>query len=423
MASTRDESMDRKTRLPSQVNWSEPKTYWHYLHKPGNRLHLNFVVPKDNPNAPDNARQLRKYIDAQIQGPQDEGIGGMFSGINKHGLVAAVNNLEINLDVRDKLARGGLVLDALTFQSASTAAHTLYHKLAEIQRGGIMRDASGFPYRYPAFNLIIADANAAYVVQSAPKEIFPKNEETTVIGGQIKTVPLSQFGKEFISKNGAATIIGDNVGHHRVVSIEKLPSKEPIIICGWGTNDQRHSLRTRELLTKFTALVEKDGKDGTREKELHSLVDWLEFMQDKTEGKGGAYNKSIAQPPSSIYNYEGKKITWGTISTSLFTIREGEDATPIARMYYSPTPPKVFPPETSAPMQFQKIRSVDSLGKPGNGPTNLELRPYVNDEGELAAEVDKIEQIGATRSTAMGPPSAEMSIIDETQSHNGSRKK
>jgi len=362
MASTRDEALDRKTEFPSKVNWHQSNTYYKFLDKPGNRLHLNFLreipPPEDVPThiarryTASRPERYRDYTEAGIQGPQDKNVDGMFAGINKYGMVVAINNLEVNLDVKNKLARSGLGLDALTFESADKAAHSIYQKLQQIQSEGL--SLNGERYFYPACNLIIADAHDAYILQCGSKSVLPKNVDSEFAGGKIA---YRRYGND-----GHARLIGDITGQHRVVALERIPPRTPTIICGWCQNDDR-SMRSQHFLEEFSQLC----KNLPQAHDPKSWKTWLEFMQERTRGQGSAYSQSIAQPPYDIFDKvdSEKMIKWGTINTSLFTINQYDRQQPVARMLYSPSPPSV-----EHPMEFQRIKSpnrfFDTLPEPVN---------------------------------------------------------
>lgn len=381
MASTRDEALSRRTKFPSQVKWDKKETYDYYINRENARLHLNFC-DEEHPET-----KYQKYIDAGIQGPQDEEIGGMFAGINKHGLVVAVNNLEFSADVRNKLARGGLVLDALTFNSALDAAVEIYKKLREIQKSGITTKESDFPSKYTAFNLIIADKNAAYMVQCGPKSLIPELHDKHPSEPKGFSVPDMEGSR----KRGLLIPDRAHEDNDTIVSVERLPSRRPIIICGWGPNDQR-SQRTQKLLKDFTQLVDSEanlpvGKDKT----IASWMGWLRFMQDRSQGIGNAYGNSIAQPPYTIYSKipgDPSTIQWGTVSTSLFSIKSKDGE---ARMYFSPSMPTV-----EKPMEFQRVRSLDLPDRtrrdPTKGPKNWCLIP-AHDESNPHPEILDIDHL------------------------------
>lgn len=83
----------------------------------------------------------------------DELAGGSWLGVNDHGVVAAVLNRVGTLGpAEDKRSRGELVLDALDFTDAASAAEIL----AELD-----------PDAYRPFNLIIADAEDAFWLRHA----------------------------------------------------------------------------------------------------------------------------------------------------------------------------------------------------------------------------------------------------------------
>lgn len=90
---------------------------------------------------------------AEVVAGQDELAGGTWLGVNDHGVVAAVLNRVGSLGpAAGKRSRGELVLDALDFEDAASAAVAL----AELD-----------PDAYRPFNLIIADSVNAYWLRHA----------------------------------------------------------------------------------------------------------------------------------------------------------------------------------------------------------------------------------------------------------------
>ena len=90
---------------------------------------------------------------AEVVAGQDELAGGSWLGVNDHGVVAAVLNRVGTLGpATGKQSRGELVLDALDFEDAASAAEAL----ADLD-----------PDAYRPFNLIIADAVNAYWLRHA----------------------------------------------------------------------------------------------------------------------------------------------------------------------------------------------------------------------------------------------------------------
>lgn len=89
----------------------------------------------------------------EVVAGQDELAGGSWLGINDHGVVAAVLNRRGALGpVAGKRSRGELVLDALDFEDAASAAAAL----ADLD-----------PDAYRPFNLVVADPVNAYWLRHA----------------------------------------------------------------------------------------------------------------------------------------------------------------------------------------------------------------------------------------------------------------
>ncbi|HEX6144454.1 MAG TPA: NRDE family protein [Geminicoccaceae bacterium] len=89
----------------------------------------------------------------EVVAGQDELAGGSWLGINDHGVVAAVLNRRGSLGpAAGKRSRGELVLDALNFEDAASAAAAL----ADLD-----------PDAYRPFNLIVADPVNAYWLRHA----------------------------------------------------------------------------------------------------------------------------------------------------------------------------------------------------------------------------------------------------------------
>lgn len=91
--------------------------------------------------------------DPRVVAPTDTQAGGTWIGYNAHGVFVAVTNRWTDVDLAGERSRGLLVRDALECESAEDAA-----RLAE---RAVERD------EYEGFNLVVADANAAILLEWA----------------------------------------------------------------------------------------------------------------------------------------------------------------------------------------------------------------------------------------------------------------
>lgn len=89
----------------------------------------------------------------RIIAPTDEEAGGTWIGYNEDGLVAAITNRWIDADLDGERSRGLLVRDALDQRSAEDACRVIERAL----------DVDA----YEGFNLVVADANAAILIEYA----------------------------------------------------------------------------------------------------------------------------------------------------------------------------------------------------------------------------------------------------------------
>ncbi|QFU84212.1 NRDE family protein [Natronorubrum aibiense] len=83
--------------------------------------------------------------------PTDAEAGGTWIGYNEHGVFVGITNKWTDADLAAERSRGLLVADVLAADSAADAAATL--------------EAATETDEYDAFNLVIADASAAYCYQ------------------------------------------------------------------------------------------------------------------------------------------------------------------------------------------------------------------------------------------------------------------
>ena len=83
----------------------------------------------------------------RIVAPRDRTAGGTWIGYNEHGVFAAVTNRWTDTDLPASRSRGRLVADALSAESAESAARLVEDAVADVD--------------YDGFNLVLADENAA----------------------------------------------------------------------------------------------------------------------------------------------------------------------------------------------------------------------------------------------------------------------
>ncbi|MFB6154488.1 MAG: NRDE family protein [Haloferacaceae archaeon] len=101
----------------------------------------------DRPSEP----PTRVDADPVFVAPRDAEAGGTWIGYNEYGVFVGVTNRWRDVEGGGERSRGLLVRDALGAESAEDAARLVEREVAR--------------HRYDAFNLVVADANAAVFVQ------------------------------------------------------------------------------------------------------------------------------------------------------------------------------------------------------------------------------------------------------------------
>jgi len=124
------------------------------LRRPGTRWPLLLAANRDEHRARPWLPPARHWPDrSEVVAGRDLHSGGSWLGVNDHGVVAAILNRVGTLGpAPDKRSRGELVLDALDYPDAATAAEML-------------RDID--PEAYRPFNLVVADAEDAFWLRHA----------------------------------------------------------------------------------------------------------------------------------------------------------------------------------------------------------------------------------------------------------------
>lgn len=101
----------------------------------------------DRPTVP----PARRDWEAAVVAPADEEAGGTWLGYNEHGVLVALTNRWVEENLSSERSRGLLVRDALGYETAEDAARHVEHELDE--------------QSYDGFNLVVADAGAAILVE------------------------------------------------------------------------------------------------------------------------------------------------------------------------------------------------------------------------------------------------------------------
>ncbi|WP_340102101.1 NRDE family protein [Salinibaculum salinum] len=101
----------------------------------------------DRPSEPPARRDWERPVVA----PRDSEAGGTWIGYNDAGVLVAITNRWIETDMESDRSRGLLVRDALNHESAEDAVRFVERELDERS--------------YDGFNLVVADANAALLVE------------------------------------------------------------------------------------------------------------------------------------------------------------------------------------------------------------------------------------------------------------------
>jgi uncharacterized protein with NRDE domain len=93
----------------------------------------------------------RRDWERPVVAPQDSEAGGTWIGYNDAGVFVAITNRWIDTDLNDDRSRGLLVRDALNHETAEDAVRFVERELDE--------------RAYQGFNLVVADATAALLVE------------------------------------------------------------------------------------------------------------------------------------------------------------------------------------------------------------------------------------------------------------------
>ena len=101
----------------------------------------------DRPSQPPRQR----HWGSRVVAPADEEADGTWIGYNEHGLLAAVTNRWVDADLAGERSRGLLVRDALSHETAESAARAVERATREAE--------------YEGFNLLLADENAAVLLE------------------------------------------------------------------------------------------------------------------------------------------------------------------------------------------------------------------------------------------------------------------
>jgi len=102
---------------------------------------------RDRPSEP----PARIESDPAVVAPRDAKVGGTWQGYNESGLFVGVTNRWTDAELAGDRSRGLLVRDALREPSAEEAVRTVEHAVEE--------------HEYAGFNLVLADANAAFLLE------------------------------------------------------------------------------------------------------------------------------------------------------------------------------------------------------------------------------------------------------------------
>lgn len=286
MATTRDENPSRKTA--QAFLWNKPALF----EVPANigSIKLHFLAD----------RGLGSYIDAGIIAPQDLYLGGTFLAQNKHGVIAAVNNREHSpfkehkqerLPGRDsglrKMPRGGLPLDACSFNNAEEATHKLWDAIKDNQRNNPAR-------KYSGFNLVIADTESAWVITNAKAGDITVNNET-----RLEYEDIGDFS----------------------LALWKIPAGKASMLAGFDLNDHERSVRTQSHLPVINELPLPKFAD------FSSWHSWLKQMAYHGEYNDAPFDKSICQPNPLLPKTINVGIPeWTTIGTHLMMMDKNKSS-------------------------------------------------------------------------------------------------
>ena len=215
---------------------------------------------------------------------------------NRYGVIAAVNNREHSpfkdhkrerLPGRDsglrKMPRGGLPLDACSFDNAKEATYRLWEVIKENQRNNPER-------KYSGFNLVIADPKGAWVITNAKAGDITINNETRLEYEDIEDFSLALWQIPV----GCASLLG-----------------------GYDLNDFERSVRTQNHLPAIRELALPKFGD------FSSWHSWLNQMAYINEYKDDPFGKSICQPnPLLPKTLDAGIPEWTTIGTHLMLVDE-----------------------------------------------------------------------------------------------------
>jgi hypothetical protein len=242
-----------------------------------------------------NERGVQPFLDAQIIAPRDELLGGTFLAQNKYGVIAAVNNREHSPFKDDekrkrtpgrdsglrKMPRGGLPLEACSYQTAEEATLALWKSIKENQAGENQR-------KYSGFNFVIADTKGAWVITNAKAGDITVNNETR----------LEYLDTPYFS-----------------MALWKVPAGKVSMLGGFDLNDYERSARTMNHLPALDKLSLPKFND------IRSWQPWLNQMAYKQDYGSDPFGLSICQPNPTKPQTIGKGIAeWTTIATHLMLI-------------------------------------------------------------------------------------------------------
>ena len=112
---------------------------------------IAFAANRDERLDRESEPPARRQWNAEVVAPADAEAEGTWVGYNEHGLLAAVTNRWVDADLAAERSRGLLVRDCLSHERAEDAARAVE---------GAVREAE-----YDGFNLLLADANAAVLLE------------------------------------------------------------------------------------------------------------------------------------------------------------------------------------------------------------------------------------------------------------------
>lgn len=285
MATTRDESGRRPTTEP--FLWKEKTAFirpLRFIPDFGNNYHIT----------------AESLVDAGIVAPKDIVNGGTYMGINRHGILVAVNNREYSpKDDGLVMSRGALVVQALNYDDPEFAARYLYEQFLYTQKNS--------ERKYPGINLMIANKDKAFVLTNARCEDV--GEYVPPANSNLKRPKLLKFDSNDYSD----------------IALYECAREQVSMIANFNPDDM-HCERVSTFLPRFRELSIGRYDKMLTSPVLHKPNSWGTWLSEMVyeASLNDPFYSSIGQPEYDVTDSH-KRGAWITISTELVVMGEKGD--------------------------------------------------------------------------------------------------